>query len=299
MNTATKIFTVLNLLLAVAFCAIAIMWYATGENWKRRWVDDTARLAVQLNDSKDSLAQQSLGRRSAEAALHTSSQQVKALSSENDAQLSRNNQMTQELISKDLVISQQQDQILTSNERIQGLEESLKNSRQRSSELNQIAQVAKAIAFQLNVKLSEVEDDANNLQTQLSKSTEKIHSMEVGGERKDAQLALVKRDYPEVYKFISGESLDSTAGVLTGVVAAVRPDPATGEQHLVMLSIGGDEKVQEGTEFIIYRGNQYVVKVRVQKVFPDMAACLIDPKSWNKQDLKVELADKAQNRLFY
>ncbi|NRA38476.1 MAG: hypothetical protein HRU15_10075, partial [Planctomycetes bacterium] len=99
-------------------------------------------------------------------------------------------------------------------------------------------------------------------------------------------------------KFISGETPGGT-GVMTGVVAAVRPDPATGEQHLVMISVGGDEKVQEGTEFIVYRGNQYIVKVRVQKVFPDMAACLIDPKSWNKQGLKVQLADSAQNRLFY
>ena len=66
-----------------------------------------------------------------------------------------------------------------------------------------------------------------------------------------------------------------------------------------MLSIGGDEKVQEGTEFVIYRGGQYIVKARAQKIFPDMVACIIDPKSWNKQGLKVELTDSAQNRLFY
>ncbi len=298
MNTATKVLTILNLILAVTFLVSAMMLYAVGENWKRRWVMDTNKLVGQNKTLKDEVKKESLDRAIAEAALASSTQQIQSLSAENDRLLSDNKTKEEELAAKELTIAQQNDRILAQNERITDLEESLRLARKRASELNHIAQVARAVAFQLNVKLSEVEDDVNNLHTDLTKANESIHKMEASMERKDAQLALVKRDYPEVHRYITGDEVKDSR-VITGVVAAVRIDPATNEQHLVMLTVGGDEKVQEGTEFVIYRGDKYVVKVRAQKVFPDMVACVIDPKSWNKEGLKVELADAAQNRLFY
>lgn len=298
MNTATKVLTILNLILAVTFLVSAMMLYAIGENWKRRWVQDTGKLAEQIKEQREEISDQSLRRATAETALASSTQQINSLTAENDRLLSDNKVKEQELAAKELTIAQQNDRILAQNERITDLEESLRLARKRASELNHIAQVARAVAFQLNVKLSEVEDDVNNLHTDLTKANERIHKMEQETERKDAMLALVKRDYPPVYEYITSGKAPSP-DVLEGVVAAVRVDPATNEQHLVMLTVGEDEDVQVGTEFIIYRGSQYVVKVRAQKVFPDMVACIIDPKSWNKEGLKVEVSDSAQNRLFY
>lgn len=298
MNTATKVLTILNLILAVTFLVAVMMLYAIGENWKRRWVQDGDASARIINASNEKVTQLSLDLKTANSALSGSTAQIQSLSAENDRLLSSNKVKEEELSAKELAISEQNDRILAQNERITGLEESLEAQRRRASELNHIAQVARAIAFQLNVKLSETEDDVNNLTTELSKANETIHGMEQSIEHKDARLALVKRDYPQVWEHIdTGHDSDGT--IISGVVAAVRVDPATGEQHLVMLTVGGDEKVREGTEFIIYRGSQYVVRVRAQKVFPDMVACVIDPKSWNKQGLKVELADAAQNKLFY
>ena len=299
MNTATKVLTILNLILAVTFMVAVMMLYAIGENWKRRWVQDTHQQARIIKETQSKVTDLSLELSNAKGSLMSSSQQIQALSAENDRLLSSNKTKEEELAAKELTISQQNDRILAQNERITDLEESLRLARQRASELNHIAQVARAVAFQLNVKLSETEDDVNNLSTSLTKANEKIHGLENQIEHKDARLALVKRDYPQVWDHVNTGEIKGNAGVISGVVAAVRVDPASGEQHLVMLTVGGDEKVQEGTEFIIYRGSQYIVKVRAQKVFPDMVACVIDPKSWNKQGLKVELSDAAQNRLFY
>jgi hypothetical protein len=64
-----------------------------------------------------------------------------------------------------------------------------------------------------------------------------------------------------------------------------------------MLTIGKEEAVEEGVEFIIFRGNQYVVKVRAEKVLNDMVACRVIPESWNAKGVKVQINDLAQNRL--
>ena len=44
MNTPTKVFIVINLLMSLGFAYILMMWYAIGENYKRRWDQDTKAL---------------------------------------------------------------------------------------------------------------------------------------------------------------------------------------------------------------------------------------------------------------
>ena len=221
MNTATKVLTILNLILAVTFLVSAMMLFAIGENWKRRWVQDTHKQERIIKTATQKITDLSLDLSVAEGSLMSSTQQIQSLSAENDRLLSSNKTKEEELAAKELTISQQNDRILAQNERITDLEESLRLARQRASELNHIAQVARAVAFQLNVKLSEVEDDANNLSTELTKANEKIHDMEGAIEHKDARLALVKRDHAEVWEDINGGDTTGGNSVLSGVVAAV------------------------------------------------------------------------------
>ena len=65
-----------------------------------------------------------------------------------------------------------------------------------------------------------------------------------------------------------------------------------------MLSVGGDDGVVVGTEFVVYRGNQYIVKVRVERVLPDMAACRVIQETWNARGEEIQQGDSATNKLF-
>ena len=104
------------------------------------------------------------------------------------------------------------------------LQTSLALAQDRRAELNYIAQVARQVAHQLNVKLAEVEDDLSNAETELNRREETIVEMEDMFRRKDAQLALVRDHHPDVYREItSGEP--PTDQVIRGVVAAIREDP--------------------------------------------------------------------------
>ena len=94
----------------------------------------------------------------------------------------------------------------------------------------------------------------------------------------------------------SAPCVDGAAAFLQAVVAAVRLNPQ-GKQDLVMLTIGKDAKIEEGVEFIIFRGNAYICRVRAEKVLNDMVACRVVGDSWNTNNLQIQQGDLAQNRL--
>jgi septal ring factor EnvC (AmiA/AmiB activator) len=196
--------------------------------------------------------------------------------------------------SLNLTISKNDEEIKALREQNQTLSNTLELTRQSNNEKTHIAQVARAVAFQLNVKLAEVEDDYNNVSTALAQREDDLAKLSKVNSQNKAQLAILKERYPKIAAEISDEK--SAASFLQAVVAAVRNNPQ-GQQDLVMLTLGKGDKVEEGVEFIIFRGNSYIVRVRAEKVLGDMIACRIIPDSWNTNGLQVQQGDLAQNRL--
>ena len=141
--------------------------------------------------------------------------------------------------------------------------------------LNHIAQVARAVAFQLNVKLAEVEDDYNNAQAELTRRERTIYEHEEELRKQSALLALVRRDFPDTYRIVTTQ-VPPDAKPVNAVVAAVHPNPQ-GQQDLVALTVGRDDNVREGQEFSVYREGNYIVRVRVERVMNDMAFCRVLP----------------------
>ena len=56
------------------------------------------------------------------------------------------------------------------------------------------------------------------------------------------------------------------------------------EVKLVMLSVGSDDGVKRGYRFTIRRGERYIGKVEVERVFNDMCSARILTKSDVKED---------------
>jgi uncharacterized protein (DUF3084 family) len=272
------------------------MNYALQENWKRRWAQDTKILSIAVEQQEAELVEQSSQRAQAEVTLRTKSNELDKSRAETEILQSKIQQQAQTITNLETRVNQQADQIVAQTEEIAAKENSLKLARERINELNTITQVSRAVAFQLNVKLSELEDDNNNLQVDLTKREEELAEMREDLSQKTASLQLVSERYPDIYRDVTSEAV-GTDQVLRGLVAAVRLN-AQGKQDLAMLTIGSDDGVKEGTEFIIYRGNKYIVKGRVEKVFPDMAALSILQDTWNVDGALIQQGDAAQNRLF-
>jgi len=294
MSLALRIFIVLVLVMTLAFMFIQMTLFATKENWKRRWDTETKALAAELKQSTQLLTTESAQKVRAEnqvASLQTEIQNGQAKVKELEGQITERANRIQNL-ERDL--SKGQTDYNALKEDYQAQSKSLDMVRQRNGELTNIASVARAVAFNLNVKLAEVEDDLNNLQTEYTKRGEDLEKTNSELKQANAFLAQVREKYSKVYDSLKDEK--GSVKVLRAMVAAVRPNPQ-GQQEFVMLSIGTEEGIEEGQEFIIYRDSKYICKVRVEKIMNDMAPARIIPSSWNTNGLTIQQGDQAANRL--
>ena len=294
MSLALRIFIVLVLVMTLAFMFIQMTLFATKENWKRRWDTETKALAAELKQSTQLLTTESAQKVRAEnqvASLQTEIQNGQAKVKELEGQITERANRIQNL-ERDL--SKGQTDYNALKEDYQAQSKSLDMVRQRNGELTNIASVARAVAFNLNVKLAEVEDDLNNLQTEYTKRGEDLEKTSSELKQANAFIAQVREKYSKVYDSLKDEK--GSVKVLRAMVAAVRPNPQ-GQQEFVMLSIGTEEGIEEGQEFIIYRDSKYICKVRVEKIMNDMAPARIIPSSWNTNGLTIQQGDQAANRL--
>lgn len=296
MNAVTKIFIVINLILACFAAYLVPVVYTYNENFKRRWDRDTLELSEDVRRLTTRLAEVSFDRSVTEVNHRVLAAENASLQQQIDAKNGELLQRQSELATQQATINTLTVQIQSQRETNQQLSQSLERERKTSKELNHIAQVARAVAFQLNVKLAEVEDDLNNAKAELTRRERVIFDLEQDAKRKDAQLAIIRDRHPRAFADATSEQI-TTDAVIRGIVAAVRLDPQ-GRQDLVMLTVGAEEAVREGMEFILYRGNQYVVKVRAERVLGDMVACRVMPDTWNTRGEQIRQGDSAQNRLF-
>jgi len=294
MNTTLKVFVILTLLMAILFAGVQMTLYANRENWKRRWNEETKELGQELKSTSQRLLNESAEKVKAQntvAMLEGTISDMQKEEKKKDATISEKDKEIQSL---QLIDNKLREDVAARDEKIATLSSTLEGVRTRNTELQHIASVARGVAHQLNLKLAEVEDDLHNATTALDKARQDIAALTKDANDNKAKLALVRERHPKVWDEVSNENASHT--FVQGIVAAVNTNPQ-GQQDLVMLTIGKDEGIEEGMEFIVFRGNQYIVKVRAEKVLNDMVACRVIPESWNATGALVQVNDLAQNRL--
>jgi len=294
MSTAVKILIVLIFAVSLGLAYTTSVQYATRENWKRRWDQDTREFKKDLDASNQSLANASKDKVKAETALSNAQTQ---LNDQQNTIKELEDKLTVadgKLKNTERDLSKAKTDYNALNENYLTAQKSLDQLRSRNAELTQISSVARAVAHNLNVKLSEVEDDLNNTQAQVAKLTQELDERTKDLKKHTAVVSLLRERHPQVYN----ELVDQKASTkyLEGVVAAVRNNPE-GKQDVVVLTIGKGDAVDEGVEFIIYRGNDFIVKVRAERVLNGEASCRVIPNTWNDKKLEIQAGDLAANRL--
>lgn len=294
MSTTIKVFIVLILVMSLLFAFTTMTQYATRENWKRRWDQDTKELKAELDSSNQSRADLSMQKVKADNQVVSLNTAITDLQAKVKEQENGITDLKQTIQNKDLQLKKQETDYNSLKEDFMAQSKSLEMVRQRNAELTHIAQVARAVAFNLNVKLAEVEDDLNNAQTELSQRAQDIDQLSKDLKKNQAMMGILRERYPKIWTELNDQTASDR--YLSAVVAAVRANPQ-GAQDLVMLTLGKEDKVEEGIEFIVYRNNQYIVKVRAERVMNGMVACRVIPETWNTNNLQIQQGDMASNRL--
>ncbi len=294
MSTTIKVFIVLILVMSLLFAFTTMTQYATRENWKRRWDQDTKELKAELDSSNQSRADLSMQKVKSDNQVVSLNTAITDLQAKVKEQENGITDLKQTIQNKDLQLKKQETDYNSLKEDFMAQSKSLEMVRQRNAELTHIAQVARAVAFNLNVKLAEVEDDLNNAQTELSQRAQDIDQLSKDLKKNQAMMGILRERYPKIWTELNDQTASDR--YLSAVVAAVRANPQ-GQQDLVMLTLGKEDKVEEGIEFIVYRNNQYIVKVRAERVMNGMVACRVIPETWNTNNLQIQQGDMASNRL--
>src|SRR5258708_35163377 len=196
MSTTVKVFIVLNLLLALAFMFVQMTLYATRENWKRRCNDDTKQFAEELKLAAQKIADESNAKVRAENFVATLNTQITDQQTRIKTQENEKSEKDKEIQSLKLTISKNDEEIKALREQNQTLSNTLELTRQSNNEKTHIAQVARAVAFQLNVKLAEVEDDYNNATTALAQREEDLNKRSTKLKKAEAHLSTLPQHYP-------------------------------------------------------------------------------------------------------
>ena len=256
MNLMGKIFTLLILILSIAFLVVAVMVGASHRNWKQ---------AAEVASTKAQGLQNQIA-----AAKKTSTDKEKKLKAERVSRAYQISQLNSQLsVAKKLrddVQTQLRDELVISQQRL----ESLKKAEQRLAELDQTV-------AQLKAQNTQFIDDVAKAKTQVVTKTNELYKVE--GQK--AELEQLVRDLnsqvankTRVMKALGIRDDQLVADIepkVDGVVTGVR-------ENVIVISLGGDDGIRKDHVVDIFRENQYVGKAKVVRTRHDSAAARILPE---------------------
>jgi len=265
MTLVGKIFTVLILLMSVAFLMLSVTVFATHTNWRDvvmrpREGDKEPGLKVQIEElsatnrtlreelerAADRLAIEQAARRYALAALQTKLESAKTELQKRESQFAELQAAHGTLLT---TLETNQENLKKVTDEIAQLRIDMRSAQQaRDEKFNEVVQ--------LTDKLNELEGLRKDLEERRGQLIDQVTRMKLVLDRHGLDEYTPVVDLPPR---------------VDGVVTAV------GDKGLVEISIGSDDGLREGHKLEVFRGNSYLGRVVIRRTEPDRAVAEIDP----------------------
>ena len=283
MGTTAKVFIVLNLVISLVFAISAFCLFAKQVNW----VEQT-RLAIDESNAYHKQATKEIAELTRERnALKEKSAQFESELGVTEEKLRSSQKSCNEALDN---FNRAEADSKRKETRIQDLEAQAKVKDQRNAdlqgrldgEISKLKAASKekdwhqARAIETAAELVEAENEM----MQLAKNNAEMV-------RRITLLSTQLEKYVSRYGADPEISANTTGLTINGKVLQVEP-----KLDLVILSVGGKDKVQKGMEFVISRGNNYITKVRVANVYDEMCSAKILEGMTSKGE-SVKIADSA------
>ena len=284
MSPLAKVFVVVNLILSVAFFGSSATLFATRVNWKQKAMEFKAGADSRLKEIEKLYTEQ--GRRLADldkirATLDTNLNTMTADKNKLQTQLAdvqgqldrANGRIETEVKEKTQLLATQQDLLAKNTELTRLLETARKD-----------ADAAKAAAEVAQTEMTRIRVDLDKLNEQHSQQLIAFNDLQGKADSQEIQLQAARKAGLDPALFNTPPPIDA-------IVQAVG-DGANAK--LVVLSVGRDQKVQEGFKFTVYRGDKFIGKVQVVKVYEDLAGARV---LFTQEGESVQIGDKAATQL--
>lgn len=269
MTFVGKILVVVQLVLAICFMAFAGAVFTAETNWHQKYDQSQADLRKAQDDANTALQQQQQRETEMTAQLKELEQKVALLDGqfkEASDQLSRT---TQELQDARTAVDTQTAAANLAQEQATFRQEETLRQRERNQRLQE----------QINQLLAKVRDNEDALFARdlTIEDMQKRHE-DVIAQMSTYRQILLANDMslkPEDYQNLGEIEPPPT---VTGQVLNTRVSETSGTEF-VLISLGQDDGFEKGHELSVYRGNDYLGKIKLTSVYPDKAVGTVIPSS--------------------
>lgn len=283
MSTISKVFVVMNIVLAMFLLGTVAAILAKTEDYKGRYETEVAaktQLAADkdaeiagLTSNRNNLDSQNRSLKTQKADLESQNQ---TLTSERDQARADNNQLRNDVTAINTSIGSLQGQLQDVEGRNKELMDRNEQYRQVSAQAEQAKMSAEDDRARLEGDLQRANDDIAGLETSLTALAADRDNLRAERE------ALVSAGVPVE------QIIGNVVPQIEGRVSEVGPG-------FVVLSVGEEDGVKLGYPFHVYRGAHYIGQVVVTDVHPDTAVARVQMK--NKMGLAFQATDVATTRL--
>ena len=268
MSALAKVFVVFVFLLSVTFFGTSATLYLTREDWSQRYEDykehsekEVDKLESRMKELKTAFDIEQSARKAVErnesnlqnlydkANGDVEQLTTKVVTAEGQRDEARTQQQTSEKLATSLTgeLSKVKEQLQTAHDKL--------------SEAVDLQKVANAERFRMKTVLDETQRELRDSRVALQSTTDKYESLELV--------------YAAIEKKLGKDGIDA---ILSGLVAPpidALVEEVDADLKLVVLSVGKQDEVKEGFEFTVYREDKFVGKVRVHKVYENLAGARV------------------------
>jgi SMC interacting uncharacterized protein involved in chromosome segregation len=260
MSVIAKILIVLNLVLAVVFLGASATFLGQQESWKKKHDDIKTASAAEIADLK---AQRDGANRTARDQETLASQRQEQIAEVQGILQAKESEYTQITERYSTLLGQYERLSQTYKDAI-ALNDSL--TQQKNALINEkdAALTEKRNAIEeMNAAVTERKRVEGELESAQMDKSELAKRMTELADQHESQTVLL-----EAYV----EKFGSLADVMNPPTIKARVTAVDNNLNIVMLSVGLDDGVKKGFAFTVYRGNEYIGKVIIDKVEADYAS---------------------------
>lgn len=281
MSMVAKILIVLNLVLAVAVMGAAGAYLQSAEHWKKQYNDTKGQLENEIRELRESMQKTQNAKDEAERKAAASA--TDAATKETALKLAEDGNKVLQGKVNDLVAALQTLSASSTN-----LESGLRQAREQNQKLLDEKGTADAERRTAMEAKNAAETEQKRLQNELDNATAMLDSTQ-----KDKTSLAEKLEASntalEMYREKFG-SIGLVAAPVKGMVLAADP-----KMDIYLISVGKKDNVKIGDELTVFRGDQFVAVVVVDKLFEDKASVMVKReggKPMKKDGMDIRQGDK-------
>jgi len=284
MSALAKVFVVFVFLLSVVFFGASATLYKTRTDWKTSYLEYQKHSTEELKR-----LQLDIGKKTDEVDKLTKS--LAQLKSDNDKLSTDKKQLMEDLKTEKGKVELAGKQVENANILSESLTKSLDSEKDLKKKVDDAHEQTKT-ALETALKGSHDATEARDtMRLDLAKSQEDLHVSRAEVQKLTNDYDTLEINYQALLKRLGpGDAPDATpAPPIDAIVNAV-----SNQEKLVLISAGKDQKVQPGFVFTVFRGDSFIGKVKVIKVYPDLAGASI---LFTKDGEAIQRGDKASTAI--